>query len=343
MTKRLILCLTLLLALAAAGQASAATATAWRGVVVAKDVKQGTVVTASPSGAARTVRTPKAGALRLGQRLDVRATALADGTFSAASIKVAGRTTKARLKAVVVRNQSAQRRLLVSAGSSTFALRRAAATRALAGAGGSGLKAGDRIDATVTLTATTVQATSVTTIGRLGVLEVEGILTKIAADSIELVVAKAGFVTLSLPAGFALPAGIAAFDEVEVQVAVGTDGKLTVLSIQGEDNDDDDGVDVDEDEGEVEVEGRISALSPTSISVVPGRSATAVTCALRAPLTGFKVGDFVEIECVATAAGSLVLKEIEHEDDDDDGDDDDDDDDVDDDDDDSGHGGSGPG
>ena len=325
MTRRIILCLTLLLALAAAGQASAATPTAWRGVVVAKDVKQGTVVTASATGTARTVRTAKAGALRLGQRLDVRATALADGTFRAVSLKAAGRATKARLKAVVVRNQRAQRRLLVSAGSSTFALRRAASTRALASAGGSTLKAGDRIDATVTLTPTSVQATSVSTVGRLGVLEVEGILTKIAADSIELVVAKAGFVTLALPAGFTLPTGIAAFDEVEVQVAVGTDGKLTVLSVQGEDNDDDDGVDVDEDDGEIEVEGTITALSATSISVTPGAAATPVTCTLTKPLTGFAVGDTVEIECAAATAGSLVLKKIEHEDDEDDDDDDDDD------------------
>lgn len=323
MNKRLILCLTLLLAFAAAGQASASTATAWRGVVVAKDVKQGTVVTASPTGAARTVHTAKARALRLGQRLDVRATALADGTFRALSLEAAGRAKKARLKAVVVRNQSAQRRLLVSAGGSTFALRRAAATRALASAGGSGLKAGDRIDAAVTLTPTTVQATSVTTVGRLGALEVEGVLTKIAPDSIELVVAKSGYVTLALPAGFSLPAGIAVFDEVEVLAAVGTDGKLIVLAIKGEDDDEDHGVDA-HDDGEIEVEGTISALSPTSISVVPGRSATAVTCALRAPLTGFEVGDVVEIECVAATDGSLVLKEIEHEDDDEDDDDDDD-------------------
>ena len=328
MTKRLTLLLTLLLALAAAGQAAAAPATAWKGVVVAKDVKRGTVVTASATGTARTVRTAKARSLALGQRLDVRGTALADGTFAAVSVRASGRAKATRLKAVVVRNQAAQRRLIVSAGGSTFALRRAKGVRALASVTRSGLRAGDRISASVTVTPGSLEATSVTTVGRLGVLEVEGILTKLAPDSIELVVAKAGFVTLALPAGFALPAGIAVFDKVEVHVAVGTDGKLTVLSIQGDDaRRDDHGIDFDEDEEELEVKGTITALSDTSVSVTAGRAASPVSCALSRPLTGFKVGDFVELECEANASGALVLTKIKHEDNDDDENEDDDDDD----------------
>jgi hypothetical protein len=332
MTKRLVLPLTLLVALVATAQASAGSS-AWRGVVVAKDAKQGTVVTATATGAARTVRTPKARSLVLGQRLDVRGTALGDGTYKAVAVKSAGRAKKARLKAVVVRNQKAQRRLLVSAGGSTFALSRRGAGRALASVAGSGPKPGDRIDATVALTPATAEATSLSTTGHLGVLEVEGILTKLATDSIELVVAKKGFVTLALPAGFAMPAGIAVFDEVEVQVAVGTDGKLTVLSIHGEEADDDHGVDFDDDDGELEVKGTIAAISETSISVTTGKSSTAVTCALRTPLTGFAVGDTVELHCRGSA-GALVLDEIEHEDDDDDDDDEDEDEDDDDEDDD---------
>ena len=102
---------------------SASAATAWEGVVVAKDAKRGTVVTASAGGVVRTTRSPKARALRIGQRLDVRGTALADGTFEAATVKANGRAKTAKVKVVVVRWQKAQRRLLVSAGGSTFALR----------------------------------------------------------------------------------------------------------------------------------------------------------------------------------------------------------------------------
>ncbi len=314
--------------LAAAAPAVAAPAAAWKGIVVAKDAQRGTVVTASANGVARTIRTPKSRILRLGQRLDVRATALADGTFKAVGVKVSGRAKTARMKAVVIRNQRSQQRLLVSAGGSTFALARGGKARTVASVVENGPQSGDRINATVDVTGTTPHATSVSTVGRLGVLEVEGILTKIDAAGIELIVAKAGFVTLALPAGFALPAGIAVFDEVKAHVAVGTDGKLTLLSLQSDDESDrdDDGVDVDDD-GEMEVTGKITAMSASSVTVTPG-SSSPVTCSLRKPLTGFAVGDRVEMECVAGAsAGTLVLKEIEHEDDDEDDDHDDDDDD----------------
>ena len=107
------------------------------------------------------------------------------------------------MRAVVVRWQKAQKRLLVTAGGSTFALSRKA-TRALASSSEHGLRAGDQITATVNLTTATPVATSVSTVGRLGVLEVEGILTKIEAGSIELIVAKTGFVTLAPPPGFVL-------------------------------------------------------------------------------------------------------------------------------------------
>ena len=157
-------------------------------------------------------------------------------------------------------------------------------------------------------------------------LEVEGILTKIDAGSIELIVAKTGFVTLALPAGFVLPARLAQFDAVRAHVAVGTDGKLTLLSLRSDDdnNRDDDRVGDDEDEDETEVTGKITALSDTSITVTPHPS-TPVTCALSKPLTGFEVGDLVEIECVSGTAGALKLEEIKHEDNDDDDADDDDD------------------
>lgn len=330
---RILLFLSLTAALVAAAPAAAAP-TAWKGVVVAKDVKRGTVVTASANGVVRTTRSPKARSLKLGQRLDVRASALADGTFKALSVKASGRAKTARVKAVVVRYQKAQRRLLVSAGGSTFALSRARAARTLSSTSETSPRAGDQIAATVSLTGTTPQATSVTTTGHLGMLEVEGIVTKIAPGSIELIVAKAGFVTLAVPATLTLPASLAVFDEVKAHVAVGTDGKLSLLSIQSDDEThrDDDGVDFHDDDGELEVTGTITALTATSVTVSPGAAATAVTCSFDKPLTGFAVGDRVEIECKAGTAGALVLTEIEHEDDDHDEDDDDDDDDHDDDD-----------
>jgi len=325
-----------LLALAAgvlAAAAPASAATVWKGVVIAKDNSRSAVVTASADGRVRTARSPRARGLRIGQRLTVAGTKLADGTFKATTLRAAGRAKSARVKAVVVAYQRAQRRLLVSAGGSTFALPRRTARRTLASASAESPAPGDQIVATVSVATGTPQATSVTTVGRLGTLEVEGIVTALEAGSLQLVVAKAGFVTIALPAGFTLPAAVKLFDEVKLVVAVGADGKLTVIAIQGDEakDRDDDGVDFDEDGDKLKVEGTITALSDTSVSVRPGASASFVTCTLRRPLRGFAVGAGVELECVADATGNLVLREIEHEDDEEDEDHDEDDDDDDDD------------
>lgn len=308
--------------LAAAAPATAADAT-WKGVVVAKDNGRSAVVTASANGVVRTARTPRARGLRIGQRVTVTGTRLADGTFAAKALRVTGRAKTARLKAVVVSYRKAQRRLLVSAGGSTFALpRRAARTLAAVGTASGDPAAGDRIVASVTVTGGAAAATSVSTVGQLGTLEVEGILTKVESGAVELLVARAGYVSLVLPSGFALPAGLKVFDPVKVVVAVGSDGKLTVLAVQGDEgrDRDDDGVDHDEDDGGLEVEGKITALSDTSITVQPGALASPVTCTLTRPLVGFAVGARVEVECAAGAAGTLVLREIEHEDDEEDDD-----------------------
>ena len=159
--KRILVLLTLAAALLAVpAQAPAATpGTAWKGVVVAKDVARGTVAIASATGSVRTVRLANSRAIRIGQRLSLRGVALADGTVKASSLAVAGRARTTRLKAVVVRNQRAQKRLLVSAGGSTFALRNGRAARALASAADSGPRPGDRIDATVSVVGGTAQAT----------------------------------------------------------------------------------------------------------------------------------------------------------------------------------------
>jgi len=304
--------------------AAPASAAGWTGIVVAKDSGRKAVVTAAADGTVRTARSPKAASLRLGQRLAVTGTKLADGTYRAASVRVTGRAAKVRVKAVVVRNQRAQRRLLVSAGGSTFVLARRSGTRALAARSDDAPKPGDQIVATVSVTSGTAQATTVSTVGHLATIEVEGILTKLAAGSVELIVAKAGFVTIALPAGFALPGGLKVFDEVKLVVSVASDGKLTALAAQGDEgkDSDDDGVDLDEDSHELEVEGLVTALSATSITVQPGSSASPVTCSLGKPLAGFAVGDRVELKCVAAAGGALTLRKIEREDESKDDDDD---------------------
>jgi hypothetical protein len=242
--------------------ASPASAAGFKGVVVAKDAGRSAVAVASANGAIHTFRSAKAPGLRVGQVVAASGSKLADGTYRAATLRVVGQARTTRLRATVIRNQKAQRRLLVSGGSTTFVLRSRAAARALASRGEDGPKPGDEITAKVDLSTGTPTTTTVTTVGHLGTLELEGIVTKLDAGSIELIVAKSGFVTIALPAGFTLPPGLAVFDAVSIKVAVSTTGALTLVSVENDENDDhgdradddddDDSGDVDEDDGDDE-------------------------------------------------------------------------------------------
>lgn len=251
MLRRTIAVLVALAALAVA--ASPASAAGFKGVIVAKDAPRSAVAVASATGTIHTYRSAKAAGLRVGQVVSASGTRIGDGTYRAATLRVTGRATTARIRATVVRYQKAQRRYLVSGGSTTFALGSRTSSRALASRAEDTPKPGDQITAKVDVSTGAPQATAVTTVGHLGTLEFEGIVTKLDAGSIELVVAKAGFVTIALPAGFALPAGLAVFDAVSLKVSVSTTGALTLVSVENDENDDhgdheDDGDDDHEDD-----------------------------------------------------------------------------------------------
>lgn len=241
--------LILLAALAALGAvASPAKAAGFTGVVVAKDSGRHAVVLASANGTVRTTRSAKYGSLKIGQRVGVKAALLRDGTYRASSVRVSGRQAKIRFRAVVVLSQRAQKRLLVSAGGSTFALAHRSKARVIASRASGEPKPGDQIVVTVGLSGSSAEATSVSTVGHLAKIEIEGIVTKLADGSVELIVAHAGFVTVALPAGFVLPTGLKVFDELSLVVAVGADGKLTALSAEADDeHGDDQGDDEDDD------------------------------------------------------------------------------------------------
>ena len=321
MKRMLVLLFAVVSLLVAASSASAATA--WKGVVVATDAKRGTVVTASAGGVVRTARSANAHAFKIGQRLDVRGTALADGTFEAATVKANGRAKTAKVKAVVVRWQKAQKRLLVSAGGSTFALSRKA-TRTLSSSAEHAPRAGDQITATV-------EPDHRDSIGDVGLdarpsrcARGRGNPHQDRRRQHRAHRCEDRFRD-ARPSGRIRSSGRSrTVRRVKAHVAVGTDGKLTLLSIRSDDDNNRDDDQVDDDEDEVEVTGEITALSDTSITVSP-RSSSPVTCALSKPLTGFAVGDLVEIECVSGTAGVLRLEEIKHEDNNDDDNDDDDD------------------
>lgn len=308
-------------AAAVAFPAAAGATTAWKGVVVAKDPARQTIVTASAGGLVRTVRAPaRVRTLRVGQRVVVRAAALADGSFRARLVRASGRATKVRIRGVLVRRQRSLGRYLVSAGGSVLAIR--SALRTTASAGDDGPKPGDKLVIDAALTGGTPTATSLETVGHVAVLELEGIFLGRASDgSLRLAVAHRGEVLVAVPAGTALPA-LTPGEEVELAVSVDAGGAFTLAHVQADDEDENEGVDVDEDDGALEVEGAVSALSAGSITVQPGENAAPVTCAIPSgvSLTGFAVGDRVEMECTLAGGGfSLTKLKREHADENDEG------------------------
>jgi hypothetical protein len=305
-------------AAASAVLALPATAAAFSGVVVAKDPARHALVIASHGGVVRTVRAPgHLRSVRAGERLVFSVRRLSDGTFKAPSLRPAGRAHRAVLRGTVVRHRLSH--YLISTGGSVLAMR--ASTRDFASANGRGHRAGDRVRVRVRIGRNGLTATSFKDLGHANSLELEGIFLGLAGDQLRLAVEHRGEVFVTVPAGFQLPE-LAPGDEIELVVSVDQAGAFGLVAIQKDDEDDDDHEGIDDENGRVKVEGHITDLTDTSITVSAGH-ASPVTCALAHPVSGFKVGDSVEMRC-ALVGGKLTLARLKQEDDDDDdgGDDD---------------------
>lgn len=318
--------------------APAPTAAAVSGVVVARDAARGTLVTAAPGGAVRTLRTSGAARVRVGERISARASARADGTFEAAGrIVRRGTAAQARVRATVVKRDAGG--YLLSAGSSTFAIRAGDARAARTGrpatartgtATPSSPRVGDLVVARLRLGGGAPLETSLRTIDETRVLELEGILTEIADGTLRIAVARHGLVTVAVPAGLTVGARVG--DEVEALVSVADDDTLTLVALTtdeeddappapdtpgapGGDDDDDRGLDFDVEEGEVELVGVLGALSDSELTVAADAT-TSLTCSIPAgtPVTGVAVGDLVELECRLLDGGGFALLSIEAED-----------------------------
>ena len=149
--------------------------------------------------------------------------------------------------------------------------------------------------------------------GRAGTVRIKGILTKIARDSIELVVAKTGFVTLALPASSCRP-GSGSSTPSEVHVAVGSDGKLTLLTL-------DRGVATRPHPRRRRGRGRRGRGPRDDLGALRHGDQRHDTWRLDRDVRAWQaadrlaVGNVVELECVSSGvAKTLVLNRIEHED-----------------------------
>lgn len=215
----------LIAAVAAVALPATAHAARVTGVVVAKDAAHGSFVVSARTGAATTVRAPRAHP-RLGDRLVVDGRRLADGTFGVHALRVVGHTRRAVVRGVVVRQLVS--RTLVSTGHSVVSILRRPAARTLSMAGDhSGLASGTVARFGVAITSTGLTQTAVTPLGATSTVKVEGDVVSVSP----LVVTVEGLpVTIAVPVGVTLPAGLTPGQRIELTVIVGQDNSLSLQS-----------------------------------------------------------------------------------------------------------------
>jgi hypothetical protein len=297
--------------------AQAATATRLHGVVVAKQSARHVLVVASAHGAVTSARVTakQLRATRLGSRLALVGTRLADGSLQSSRLRQLGRATKARLHVTVV--EAHARRLLVSGGGTAFAIRLARGTRVLAAAG-SGLKAGDRIETEVELGNDGAVGDTVQTLGESALIDFSGTIT--ALDATSLTLSSDGITTVvQIPDAVTLPALVQAGSEVEIVASIsGSTLTLVEIKLDGDNGDNgDSGGSSFGGDASVEVEGFVTALDSSSVTIQPGDSASPVTFAIPAGFTlpdGLSAGSQVDAEG-DLASDVLTLTKIELQDD----------------------------
>ena len=299
----------MLIALVSAVLAVPATASAFSGTVVAKKSSRHAVVVVSRGGVARTLRTPRFASLRAGQRLVFSATKLGDGTFKAGKVRVRGRARLVFMRGTVVRLRFS--RYLLSSGGSLISVR--VGGHAFASARKQH-RPGDIVAGRVRIGRNGLTARSLHDAGHSGALELEGIFLGLDGNQLRLAVEHRGEVFVTVPDGLQLPP-LTPGDEIELVVTVDAAGVFTLVSVQADDEDDDDDG-AHEDNGRVEVRGTISDLGPP-VMVQP-HDGMPVQCAVPAgfSLSGFAVGDRVEMRC-ALVNHVLTITRLRHRDDDD--------------------------
>src|SRR5215210_119375 len=297
--RRALLVVTAVAALVAVPSAAAGSFT---GVVVAKDSKRKAAVVV----AGRSARTVRLGArlarVRLGQRLVITAARRADGTFDARRIRAAGRAKRARFGAVVVKAERA--RVIVSAGGSVLAIRRTGG-RALASTSADGLAAGDRVVASIGLSAVATWSEGIIETGRAKLVEVEGIFLHTKGDGFDVAVVHRGSIHVEVPEGAVLP-DFDPGDQIRMTVLIGRDGSFTF--IRGADESDKRPDKPHHKEG-IEAHGVLSEKAPYSV-VVRTEGDTKVECAVPAgmDLGLFRVGERVRIHCVSRENRDVLIK-----------------------------------
>jgi hypothetical protein len=204
--------------------------THFTGVVIAKHAQGG--VLAVTGGRGVTVR---GGLLRarVGDRVQVATLGLHDGTIRVASLRVTGHPRRTIVRGTVLRDLA--RSTLVQTGISAVLIHHG--TRALASASDHGdLQAGETAEFRVRFNNNDlIEEAPPVPVAQAGTLRIEA--TVVSATP--LVVSLEGLpITITVPPGTTLPAGLAAGTQIELTVQVGSANSFTLVSIDQNENED---------------------------------------------------------------------------------------------------------
>jgi hypothetical protein len=287
-----------------------------RGTVVAKQAHRHVLVVATGHRQVVTARVSaqQLQAVRVGNRLALTGTKLADASLRVTGLRRHGSVRRARLSAVVL--HSSGRSLLVAGGGTAFSIRLDRGTRLLASRNGNA-HPGEKIDADVELTKNGPVGEEVHATGDAPLIDFSGVVT--AMDATSITVTEDGIDTVvQLPDGITLPPIVHVGSEVEI-VATISGSTLTLATIKLDDENeqgDDNGGFNSDDQGRVEAEGSVTSIDAGSITIQPGDNASPVTFAIPAGFTlpaGLADGSVVEARG-ELVNGVLTLKRLELQD-----------------------------
>jgi hypothetical protein len=230
MRLRILIGLAALVAVALPAQAGAGV---FGGVVVAKHVREGTLVLAGARGVGVTVRGEAARA-RLGDRVRVQGTRLRDGTVRGSALRVLSHTRSATIHGVVVRQLA--RASLVATGRSVITIHYPSARLVASAADHGRLAPGSVAQFQVQVGTQLVETAPVVPLGQVASVSIEGAVVSVSP----FVVSIEGLpVTITVPAGTTLPA-LAVGDRIELTVSVGAGNVFTLVAIDQSVNQDED-------------------------------------------------------------------------------------------------------
>jgi hypothetical protein len=307
MTKlRMLVVPAVLLAVALPAQARAGN---FSGVVVAKQAQRGTVLLAGARGVGITVRGKVAHAV-LGERVAVQGLRLRDGTVRMSRLRVLSRVHATMLRGTVIRELAGG--TLLASGRSVVMIHRSG--RHLASASDHGdLRAGDVADFRVRFDEDDdlVEEAPPVQVGQAAVARIEGTIVSLSP----FVVSTEGLpLTITVPAGVTLPAGLAAGQRIELTVQIGTGNTFTLVAI-------------DEDENalpavqaqEVEVKGSVVSSTASQLVVTSNGRMFTFTAPAGTTLPVLAAGTFVEVRGIQQS-GTLTAERVRVEDQNGDGD-----------------------